>query len=162
MAANTIPFGFGEKASLAADPGRLADLGNVYFAGPNAYRMVQCVTTALLLTANGKFVDETSAVTLTYKSAALSAVTSAKPLGLVSTAQVSLNIGDFFLVQVQGVGTVTGANTVTVATGVTTAAGGLVANVTGTFAATVPPTIVGTALATAAGATATVRLQNLI
>ena len=162
MAANTIPFGFGEKATLAADPGRAADLGAVYFAGANAYRMVQCVTTALLLTANGKFVDETSAVTLTYKSSALAAVTSAKPLGLVSANQSSLNVGDFFLVQVQGVGTVTGANTVTIATGVTTAAGGLVANVAGTFAATIPATIVGTALATAAGASATIRLQNLI
>jgi len=157
MAATILPMAYGDKSTSPS----LSDLGNVYFSGPNAFRLVQA-TAALALTVQGKFVDETSATTLTYKTAALSGATSAKPLGLCSSAQVSLAVGDFFLVQVQGVGTVTGANTVTVATGVTTAAGGLVANVTGAFAATVPPTIVGTALATAAGATATIRLQNLI
>lgn len=159
MSANTLPFEFGNRSSSLA---HLADLGNVYFSGASAYRLVRCVTTALLLTAQGKFVDENSVTTLTYASSALSAVTSAKPLGLTSTAQQSIAIGDFFLVQVQGVGTVVGANTVTIATAVTTAAGGLVANVTGTFAGNVPPTIVGTALANAAGANATIRLQNLI
>lgn len=159
MSANTLPFEFGNKS---ASPVHLPDLGNVYFSGPLAFRLVRVVTTALLLTAQGKLIDENSSTTLTYATSALAAVTSAKVIGLASTAQVSLNINDFFLVQVQGVGTVTGANTVTVGTGVTAAAGGLVANVTGTFAGNVPPTIVGTALATAAGANATIRLQNLI
>lgn len=159
MAANTLPFEFGNRSASIV---HLSDLGNVYFAGALAYRLVRCVGTALLLTAQGKFVDENSATTLTYASSALSAVTSAKPLGLCSPTQFNINIGDFFLVQVQGVGTVVGANTVTVATAVTTAAGGLVTNVAGTFAANIPSTIVGTALATAAGTNATIRLQNLI
>ena len=164
MAANTLPFGYGEKASLAADPGRQTDVGNLYYAGNAAYRMVQCVTTALLLTANGKFVDDNSTGTtgLNYRTAALAAVTSFKALGVVSTAQQSLNIGDFFLVQVSGNASITGANTVTVGNAITTAAGGLVANVTGTYAATVSATIFGTALITAAGAATTVRLQNLV
>ena len=159
MAANTLPFEFGNKSASTV---HLSDIGNVYFSGALAYRLVRVVTTALLLTAQGKLIDENSSTTLTYSTSALAAVTSAKVLGLASTAQVSLNIGDFFLVQVQGVGIVTGANTVTVGTGVTAAAGGLVTNVAGTFAATVPSTIVGTALATVAGANATIRLQNLI
>jgi hypothetical protein len=161
MAANTLPFEYGSKATLANDPGRLADVGNVYYAGQAAYRLVQNVTAALLLTANGKFVDDNAVTTtLNYKTAALSAVTSVKALGVVSTAQVSLNIGDFFLVQVGGVASVSGATT-TATNGLTTAASGLVAAVTGTWAVGVGPTIVGTALNTVAGGVAFVRLQNL-
>ncbi len=157
MAANTLPMAYGDKSTSLT----LSDLGNVYFSGAAAYRVVRA-SAALALTANGKFVDDASVTTLSYSTSALSGTASAKVLGLVSTAQQSLASGDFFLVQVQGIGTVTGANTAGLNTSVTTSAGGLVANVTGTWAATVFGTVVGTAMAAAAGATATIRLQNLI
>jgi hypothetical protein len=148
---------YGDKSTSPS----LSDLGSVYFSGANAYRLVRA-SAALALTANGKFIDDASVTTLSYSSSALSGATSSKALGVVSANQVTIASGDFFLVQVQGIATVTGANTVSLNTSVTTAASGLVANVTGTFAATVPGTVVGTAMAAAAGANATIRLQNLI
>jgi len=159
MAANTLPFEFGNKATSTV---HLADLGNIYYSGASAFKLVRVVTNNLLLTVQGKFVDDSSTTgSLLNTVAALSAVTSARVQGYVSPTQVSLNIGDFFLVQVDGVVVVSGANTVTNGTSVTTAAAGQVANVTGTFAATVPATIIGKALATAAGAAATIQLVNL-
>lgn len=157
MAANALPMAFGDKSTSPS----LSDLGNVYFSGANAYRLVRA-SAALALTANGKFVLDASVTTLSYSTAALAGTASAKVLGLVSSAQTTIASGDFFLVQVQGIGTVTGANTVLLDTSVTSSAGGLVVSVTGTFAATVPGTVIGTAMAAATGAPATIRLQNLI
>ena len=160
MSANTLPFEFGNRSSSTV---HAADLGNVYYAGSNAYRLVQNVTAALTTTARGCFVDETSATTLTFKTQALAGATSAKCLGFVSPTQVSLAIGDFFLVQVAGIAVVTPVSTTTAGTGATTAASGAVAVVTATFAAAVPATIIGTCLNTVAGATgALIRMENLL